>query len=187
MGRLPVIYALIDPTTRLIRYVGKTVRSKARFNDHLRSNSLTHCSRWIQELAALGFQPEFCVLEQVADEALLSMSEIWWISYGLSCGWPLTNLTSGGDGMLSPSEETRQKISKVHLGRKRSEDTKLKISTVVANSWQNEEIAARRIAGMQVQSRGSHSCSVCGRVGHNSRRHEVRVRDRYSRTLEGAE
>jgi group I intron endonuclease len=38
------------------------------------------------------------------------------------------NLTSGGDGCSDASDETRQKLRRVQLGRKRSEQTRIKMS-----------------------------------------------------------
>jgi len=42
----------------------------------------------------------------------LSSSERWWIAYGRVCGWPLTNLTDGGEGAvgLVKTPEHRAKL-----------------------------------------------------------------------------
>jgi hypothetical protein len=39
---------------------------------------------------------EITVLETVRDATELADAERWWIAFGRACGWPLTNLTSGG-------------------------------------------------------------------------------------------
>ena len=104
------IYALIDPLTKEVRYIGKSVNPNTRFRAHLRNRSDTHCARWLGVLRDLGLEPEMTILE-AETEGDGSEAEIRWIAYGRELGWPLTNLTDGGDGSLGvvQSEETRQK------------------------------------------------------------------------------
>src|SRR5262245_22184632 len=60
------IYALRDPRTQEVRYVGKTVNPRGRLKVHLhhaRRGTSWHVSRWIRELFAEGLLPQWEVLE----------------------------------------------------------------------------------------------------------------------------
>lgn len=110
---MKTIYALVDPRTEQVRYVGATVDPQRRLREHLgRRCESTYCSRWIQELAAEGLKPCFWVLQIAGDE--WQIVECQWIKAFRDLGAPLTNITDGGEG-TSPgstkSPETRAKMS----------------------------------------------------------------------------
>lgn len=48
------IYALSDPVTHLIRYVGKANNPQQRLYMHLREKSGTHKDRWLKKLQSQG-------------------------------------------------------------------------------------------------------------------------------------
>jgi hypothetical protein len=117
MKTTTAIYALIDPRTGLIRYVGKANDPKRRLADHLRDTRDCHRVRWIQALVRDNLQPELTILEIVAD-AHWQTAEQRWIETLRAQGIPLTNATDGGD--CGPVDtETRAKISKSLLGNRR--------------------------------------------------------------------
>lgn len=126
------IYGLIDPRTKLVRYIGKTACGMFRPLQHayrtVRTN--TYCGRWLRQLATLDLEYEITILEQLPSENALNAAEIWWIAYGRALGWPLTNLTSGGTGAstgaanVAKRPEVRAKISKASSGRTHSESAK---------------------------------------------------------------
>lgn len=62
---LAKIYGLIDPTTRVIRYVGKANNPAERLRKHLRCHQKCHRINWIQSLVSSGLQPELVILEEV--------------------------------------------------------------------------------------------------------------------------
>ena len=104
-----LIYALIDPRTRLIRYVGLSSSGLDRPKDHrYQSCSETYCRQWVKSLQALGLDYEITVLETVSSEEELPITERWWIAYGRACGWPLTNLTDGGEHYKLTEEGQRR-------------------------------------------------------------------------------
>ena len=101
-----LIYALTDPRTGQVRYVGKTRNLAKRLLGHMDEalRDDTHKARWIRALKRLGLKPGHLILEVVngdADEA-----ERAWIKK-----FPkrqLTNATEGGDGgMLSADARAR--------------------------------------------------------------------------------
>jgi hypothetical protein len=57
-----LIYALIDPRTDKVRYVGRTIRSKHRPKEHLRRGGPLKRA-WVEELKAVGLEPRFIGLE----------------------------------------------------------------------------------------------------------------------------
>lgn len=129
---MTTIYALIDPLTSHIRYVGKT-RSKLskRLGDHVskaRQNKNTHVYAWIRSLLIKGSSPEIIPLEITED---WQEAEQFWIAYRRMIGCNLTNHTVGGETSPVMTNEVRQKISKAQLGKKRKplrEERKAKIS-----------------------------------------------------------
>ncbi len=118
------IYALIDPRTRLVRYVGKTTKGLRRVKEHgqpWRLKLHDRCAKWLRHLVKHGFVYEHTVL-QYSDSENLDTDERWWITYGKLSKWPLTNLTEGGEGSAGRklSKETRAKISRSLTGKKAS-------------------------------------------------------------------
>lgn len=121
------IYALIDPRTGLVRYVGKSknVDLRVRYG-HLGAelkNARLHKTNWLRQLAELQLQPIVQILE-VTDESSWQERERYWIAHYRSIGASLTNMTEGGDGgCIGHSESTRLKMSQSRLGKLRDPQT----------------------------------------------------------------
>lgn len=93
------IYALSDPTTSEVRYVGKTINLRKRYLKHLNpSSKCKHCSAWIQGLLKEGLEPNQQVLETLSPDACWEPVEQKWIAYYKAAGCDLTNITAGGEG-----------------------------------------------------------------------------------------
>lgn len=117
-----LVYGLVDPRSLLVRYIGKSSSGLRRPNDHCKPYELKkpgHKSAWIASLLADGLSYTVAILEGLDTHCELSAAEQWWIVFGRACGWPLTNLTDGGDGSYgwSPSAETKSKIGAANRGR----------------------------------------------------------------------
>jgi hypothetical protein len=114
MSSSPIsIYALIDPGTGEVRYVGKSVDPEIRFRAHLREkrNSIPSEKRaWIENLRDAGTQPTLKVLETVDADDWQS-TEQKWIEFFRSIGANLTNILDGGEGKRAWGEKSRQYIS----------------------------------------------------------------------------
>jgi hypothetical protein len=97
-----IIYALIDPRTSLVNYIGKSSSGLKRPNGHMSKERLardkTTRGDWLRQLVALGLRYEVRVLEEVESFAL-DEAERRWIEIARREDWPLTNMTDGGDGM----------------------------------------------------------------------------------------
>lgn len=110
------IYALIDPRTNEIRYIGKALNTRKRYNSHIcgsKSNK-THKDKWINNLLSCEKKPILEVLE-TCNEENCAEKEQYWIKYYREQGCDLTNLTDGGEGSVNPSEETREKLRNAAL------------------------------------------------------------------------
>ncbi len=117
-----LIYGLIDPRTRMIRYIGLSSRGLTRPKDHRRDPKAQprwHVSRWIAQLQDSGLDYEITVLEETSDPKLLPDLERHWIAYARASEWPLTNMTDGGDGILGLKHGEQTKIKMRNAGLKR--------------------------------------------------------------------
>ena len=115
-----LIYGLVDPRTLLIHYVGMSSKGMFRPNQHRphkasskSDNDLTRS--WTAELSDAKLAFEIAVLQDSTAETLKT-DECWWIAFGRACGWPLTNLSGGGEGGAKhPS--TRAKLRDINIAR----------------------------------------------------------------------
>jgi len=121
------IYALVDPFTDQIRYIGKSIRPRERLVNHCNDKSKTWRTNWIQSVLARGARPKLCILEELDEGTDWQQSERAWIARGREQGWPLTNCTDGGDGLLNPPEEVREKMRRTWIGRKHRPESLIKI------------------------------------------------------------
>lgn len=98
------IYALCDPDTGDVRYIGKSTRINIRPREHLRDKGTTRKCRWI---ASLSKPPVLKVLETVLFEAWKE-AEKRQIKLHRDAGCDLTNHTDGGDGRTTFLPEERK-------------------------------------------------------------------------------
>jgi hypothetical protein len=199
------IYALCDPDTLEVRYIGKTDNVYNRFYQHLADKKHTHKTCWIQAVLKKGKIPIYQIVEE-CDESIWQQREIDWINFYRNIGYDLVNLTAGGEGVVgySFSEEVRKKLSFVrigkkmnpatiekiriaNLGKKRSVVSKYKMRLAKLEKKQSpESIKKRRFAMM------GHSVSVearekirASKIGNNNPAKNPDVRAKISRTLHG--
>lgn len=140
------IYALLDPGTDDIRYVGKSDDPPRRLTYHIQQakHQHSHKAHWIMTLLRKNTRPDLRILAEVSDDNW-EQEEMRYIAEAIQAGHVLTNGDSGGRGgrrattelrlRLSNqrmgvrlSEETKQKISKAHIGMKHDKRTKHKMS-----------------------------------------------------------
>lgn len=155
---LPFIYALIDPRTNKVRYVGMSRRDKRRPYKHLKNaydGKQSHLCNWIRELFSNEREPQVEMLERCAagtSRVDLGLRESYHIQRLREAGHPLINHTSGGDGgwqhdeetvariraararqqMPAYTEERRQKLSASLKGHGVSQETRAKLSATFA-------------------------------------------------------
>lgn len=122
------IYALLDPRTNEIKYVGKSDYPKARYKTHCKRTDNKHLMNWIKQLKRENLQPSLMTLEE-CDNSIWQERERYWIKYYREQGCKLTNLTDGGDGTIGYefTEEVCKKISAFHKGKPLSFEHRRKI------------------------------------------------------------
>lgn len=129
---LPVyIYALCDPRNGAVRYVGKSVNPKVRYRQYCSPSQYyhhrSHCSTWCFGLLQRGLRPILKILEVCPPGSAWWQAEQWWIAYGRSNGWQLTNHSIGGElgGLgVRRSSEFRQRVSRALMGRSKPVETR---------------------------------------------------------------
>lgn len=156
-----IIYALIDPRTNEIRYIGQTIKGLERPRSHWKSKRQVQfqdpCHSWIRNVLADGLVPEIDVIEEFEDASELDEAETFWIQYFRYIGCRLTNLAPGGKskrGIPCPihvkeiasrthkgkieSAETRKKKSESHRGKIFSDVTRKKLSESISKTLKNK-------------------------------------------------
>ena len=120
------IYVLKHPDTLEVRYVGKTVRSLSkRLGNHIANakgnKHNKHLSNWILSLLREGKKPIIETIEECTYD-IWQDREMFWISQFNN----LINLTDGGDGCRGfiHDIETINKLKKINLGRKHTQEFK---------------------------------------------------------------
>lgn len=115
-------------------YVGQTVQLiRTRWSNHVSAsrNPETAINFAIAKYGAENF--EISILEECQDKESLDKAEIRWIAKLGTLGLNGYNMTAGGfGGQLDPPEETRRRLHSASLGRKRTAETKARLSTIAA-------------------------------------------------------
>jgi hypothetical protein len=85
------IYALTDPDTGEVRYVGKAKNAQRRYAEHLADYGVSLKAEWIGSLSEQQRVPVLKILEEhlTADEA--KARELWWIEHYRTQETPLVN------------------------------------------------------------------------------------------------
>jgi hypothetical protein len=117
------IYALTDPVTDEVRYVGKADRVKVRYVSHLReakSGKDSYKCNWIRQLINNGQMPKLIVLEEISQDEW-KKAEIYYIKEFKRLGHNLTNLTKGGEGFETGYVQDHLFTMKKYLGKRYNE------------------------------------------------------------------
>lgn len=140
------IYVFLDETGTPV-YVGKANDFKTRYDGHMRDIRRydTYFYRWLKKQIAFQ-KPFYTDILEVCNLKNWQKREKYWIKKFKDIGFPLTNMTDGGDGNnnqvfsresiekrnqklrgVPRPQEVRDKISKSNTGKKLSEETKEKL------------------------------------------------------------
>lgn len=113
------IYALVDPRTDRVKYVGKTNCPRQRLYGHTNSKGKTPVTVWCRALKRLGLSPTMEIIEACDD---WQDAERFWIEEFRRVGLFLLNFTDGGDGGLGRivTPEQRAQASASQKGKKKN-------------------------------------------------------------------
>lgn len=135
------IYALRDPRSLYIRYVGKAADPERRLQMHLSPGQLRRYrskkNSWLKNLLADGHVPYLEIVDEV-DAEKANEAERYWIAWYRSQGAPLTNGTDGGDGGAVTDPEARKRINAARLGSKHTAETKALMSASAKRRCESE-------------------------------------------------
>lgn len=122
MNQTTFIYALCEPGTRTIRYIGKANNPQQRLQRHISTSTKKnhHLGRWIRKVKT----PFLLVLKEIPKNDWQSWEQCY-IRNARMLGFSLVNVTEGGEGggtMLGKqhSQETKQKMSQASKGKPKS-------------------------------------------------------------------
>jgi lambda repressor-like predicted transcriptional regulator len=91
---MPSVYALGDPRTDEIRYIGIAQDVYKRYAQHLNSPHYNgEKNSWMEEIKELGMLPTLITLEDDVDKGIIFDRENYWIQHYLAQGAPLVNVT----------------------------------------------------------------------------------------------
>lgn len=108
--------------------MGKTEwKGNRRYNHHIwRSRCLgsdgvpvfrQHVYNWIRVLCKEGLKPDFDIIEEAKDHDSLIEAEKFYVEYLRFVGFPLTNLTPGGEGCVG-YKHTKEAKARMSLAKK---------------------------------------------------------------------
>lgn len=123
-----VIYALCEPDTKTIRYVGKAKSVSKRMTAHRNEKRGTRKCRWLASLAQRGVVPTLIVLENVQSQSW-QKAERKWIARCRLAGYDLTNHTDGGEGVGGLDADARARLSAAMKARMNDPAVRAKIFT----------------------------------------------------------
>ncbi len=168
------VYALLDPRTDRVRYVGYSYDPWERLHGHHghvqdMSRSVTHKNNWLRGLIDAGYEPRMVVIDRCLGPEDAKSSEVSWIEFYRSIGEPLTNMTVGGDGLSVVSPEIRSKISASLKGRKRTKKSVQK-QFISRAGYRHSEGTKEKIRLAQAGRKKSDKDRAAMRAGWERRR-----------------
>jgi hypothetical protein len=180
-----IVYALTDPRSGEVRYIGKSCSGLKR---PMHGTYSAHCASWIKSLLMQGMKYGIMVLGEFSNGVRLGDYERWAIAYARGLGWRLTNQTDGGGGLFNPSKDVRERLRTSHLGQKRSVETIDKWRTSIRGRKHSEE-TKKRMSEVRRAAYESMSNEEKKRRSDTAKRTnrstEIEIRERISVSLTG--
>lgn len=138
------IYALCEPGTRTVKYIGKTSKTaQKRLARHLKESIKldTHLGFWLRKVVSCGEVPNLIVLREVPGDG--SDAEIRCIRICRRLGIRLVNSTDGGEG-VTMTPEIRKKIGEKNRGKPnvmKGRSRPLEVGAAVSASKMGHEVS----------------------------------------------
>ncbi len=124
-----IVYALQDPISYEIRYIGKSCsglrRPKRHFSEcELKNDTNLYKVNWIRKLKKINKKPNILIIQELNNQEELCDAEFYWLSYFKQNGSPLTNLVYKKDSVIILDISTKKKLSL--LSKKRWENVEFR-------------------------------------------------------------
>lgn len=145
-----IVYALVDPRTSQVRYVGETVRKgSTRFAQHVRTarqQTTPPVNAWIRGLLDAGIAPVMVEIEEFSEKPAMHESEVFWIEQFRAMGAALLNIAPGGSTRVGyrHSEETKAKWRRErrgeragNYGKRRTPEQKAMFAEITRQRWKD--------------------------------------------------
>lgn len=181
------IYALIDPQSKQIRYIGATTRTlKTRLGDHIRKSrqgEKTHRAAWIRKLLGLSLRPSITLIEETEDWH----REVFWIKHFRDQAIGLTNGTEGGEGWGIKSPEARRRIAAASSARVWTAESRARASASRCG-YQMPQSTKDKLRLINLgRKRGPHSDETIQKMRQSKLGHSVSeiTREKISKALTG--
>lgn len=177
------IYALKDPETRKIRYIGVTTDPRKRLQKHLADPCRCHRVHWIQSLKNRGLVPEMEILVQVPKSEWAEW-EVKFIRTARQMGLNLVNGSDGGPGGRNPTPGVRKKHGSGMRGRKHTPETRAKQSASALGKPKSPEARASMSAAWRGKA-PSLACQEAAVLANTGRTQSADERAARSASLRG--
>lgn len=161
MSATTFLYALCEPGTRSVRYIGKANNPKKRLTVHIafakRGVKKSHVLHWLRKLLSNGTKPELFIIGEIPLSGWEDYEKNA-IAAARALGMAVTNTTDGGEGASglvgekSPmfgrkhTSETKAKISRTHIGIKHTSETKAHLARLQTGRKATPEACAKMSA-----------------------------------------
>lgn len=182
---MEIIYGLTDPLTNEVRYVGFTTKgAEQRLAEHIEESKVrrtsSHKQKWILKLLSQGFEPKVVVLKTVSLANWQEREKFWIKVFGSR----LTNSTEGGTGLINPTQDVRNRISKSvsktligntrRLNIQHTEANRLAISEGLRNSAKFQQAVERKKGNPLSKAAQDAAVAACKGVA-KSEEHKLKI------------
>jgi DNA-binding transcriptional ArsR family regulator len=158
-----VIYALTDPHTDEVRYIGQTTKTdwRAYCERHFKKATRgCHQGRYVSSwLRTLDRQPGIHLVCECASKVELDEAEDYYIKRCWRFGFRLTNSKGGGSKSGKHSPEARAKMGDTNRGRKHTAETRRHMREARLGKTLSDETRARISAALRGRKLSVEHCA----------------------------
>lgn len=164
------LYVLVDPLKpEEFKYIGITYDPVKRLQEHFRDAAAgidSHKCNWIRKT-----NPIMKILEVGLSREDACAKECQLIQEVRASGVSLTNRTDGGEGVVNPSADVREKLAAWHRGKPLPYSTRQKLSASVKATW----------ARKTTEEKAKHAAHSRGRIVSEKTRkkHTERLKEQW--------
>lgn len=171
------VYILFHPATGLPFYVGKGLGN--RWNDHERNpvRGRSHKDNLILWAHERGLEiPKVKIAVGLTNDEACAIERAFIAAIGRQPNGPLTNQTDGGEGLVNPSADARERIAQGQRGKKWPQERKDRRNAKLIGQKRTLESCAKLSASLRAAGTSPKALSARRRNGRRVRSPEERER-----------